>query len=574
MQKILSGLKRFFFPPPGSSRWLRVLPFVFLGFLTVAALLGSIEGWNYTNSPEFCGTACHTMPPEYSAYLESPHARVQCVECHIGRDIVTTQFTRKAGDLRHVFKTLTETYEYPIFIKEMRPARDTCERCHFPEKFSDDSLRQIHNYGTDATNSLATIYLILKTGGGSQREGLGRGIHWHIENKIYFLATDSLQQDIPYVRTVDAEGNIKEYYDVASDIAPEDVAGSYLETVECVTCHNRITHSIPAPDEAVNLALSKHLIDSSLPEVKLQAMTLLETPYPDQPTAFAAFEGLQGFYAQNYPEAAAAQSEAIAQAIATLKDMYSKLVFAHQKTDWTTHPDNLGHKDSPGCFRCHDGKHLTQTGEAIRLECNLCHAVPVTASGGSLTTIIELARGPEPVSHTHSSWITLHGKAIDISCASCHPPADLSVDYTKLAGQKPPSDGSFCGNTACHDSVWAYSGFDSPALAPILDRELYALLNTSPFLFPGVPLTYKSTFEAMLNGRCSFCHSGSEPQAGLDVTTYESLLLGGKSGPGIVPGDPPGSEIVARQSASPPHFGQLLQDELEALQAWVQAGAP
>jgi nitrate/TMAO reductase-like tetraheme cytochrome c subunit len=171
---LLAWMKRFFFPPAGSPRWVRVLPYAVLGALTALVLAGGTYTWTYTNSSEFCGTTCHTMPPEYSAYLVSPHARVQCVECHIGRDVITTQVTRKAGDVRHIVLNITKTYEYPIRASNMRPARESCETCHFPEKFSDDSLREVRHYQPDERNSLATIFLIMKTGGGSQREGWGR----------------------------------------------------------------------------------------------------------------------------------------------------------------------------------------------------------------------------------------------------------------------------------------------------------------------------------------------------------------------------------------------------------------
>ena len=197
MRRIFRAIKRFFFPPEGSPRWLRILPFAMLGLLTLLVISGSVYGWNYTNSPEFCGSTCHTMPPEYNAYLRSPHARVRCVECHIGRDVVTTQVSRKAGDLRHVVLTVTQNYEFPIYTRAMRPARESCETCHFPEKFSDDSLREVRTYSDDEQNSPESTYLILKTGGGSKREGLGRGIHWHIENEVRYLPTDRLEQEHP-----------------------------------------------------------------------------------------------------------------------------------------------------------------------------------------------------------------------------------------------------------------------------------------------------------------------------------------------------------------------------------------
>jgi nitrate/TMAO reductase-like tetraheme cytochrome c subunit len=574
MRRIWKGIKRFFFPPEGSPRWLRMLPFAVLGLLTLLAISGSVYGWNYTNSPEFCGSSCHTMPPEYNAYLRSPHARVRCVECHIGRDIVTTQIGRKAGDLRHVVLTVTENYEFPIYTRAMRPAREACETCHFPEKFSDDSLREVRTYGLDELNSPESTYLIMKTGGGSKREGLGRGIHWHVENEVRYLATDDLEQNIPYVRAVDDEGNITEYYDIDSGLTPDDVAGSTLETMDCITCHNRITHSIPNPDVALDQAMTKGLIARDLPAVKEQAAHLLAQRYTRPEEASQAFGELDDFYAAEYPEIYEERQEDIQQAISTMEDIYSQIIYPEQKIDWNTHSDNLGHKDDPGCFRCHDGKHLSGTGEVIRLECNVCHAIPIKADPGALVTEIQLVRGPEPPSHTHTSWMTLHGKAIDSSCAACHPPDDPEVDYTQLEG-KPAPDGSFCGNSACHGQEWKFTGFDSPALEPYLARQLYILQNTSPYLLEGVPRTYDSTFKAMFDGRCVFCHnSGPDTKANLDLSSYEGLLLGGKNGPSLLPGDPEASLVIQRQSEPRDHFGQVLDDELEAMFEWILAGAP
>ncbi len=573
MRRLWAAIKRFFFPPEGSPRWLRILPFAVLGILTGLVAIGTVYGWSYTNSPEFCGSTCHTMPPEFSAYQRSPHARVRCVECHIGREIVTSQFTRKAGDMRHVIATVTQNFEFPIFTRAMRPARESCETCHFPEKFSDDSLREIRQYKSDENNTGESIHLILKTGGGTSREGLGRGIHWHIENEVRYLAADSLEQDIPYVRVIEEYGEISEYYDIASGITPDDVAGQTLKTMDCITCHNRVTHEIPNPENAVDLAISKGHINADLPFARQKAIELLSQEYPDVETAQKAIRTFSNIYAEEYPELYEENQVQIVLAEEAISEIYNQIAYPEQELDWKTHPDNLGHKDSPGCFRCHDGKHLTNTGEAIRLECNVCHSIPVVSDESVLTTEIELSRGSEPPSHTHSSWITLHGQAIDGSCAACHASDDAEIDYGELEG-KPPSDGSFCGNSACHGPDWTYTGFDSPELIPYLERQLYALRNTSPYLLEGVPRTYEATFQAMFEGRCVFCHSGSDPTADLDLSTYEGILRGGQSGPGIVTGDPGSSLLVQRQSGPKDHFGQMLDDELEALNAWIEDGAP
>ncbi len=572
-RKFFLALKRLFFPPPGTKRWLRVLPFVILGILAFVLLTAGTYTWEYTNSTEFCGTTCHTMPPEYSAYQRSPHARVQCVECHIGRDILTTQVSRKAGDLRHVFLTLTQQYEFPIHTHNMRPARDSCETCHYPEKFSDDSLVTIPHYGNDEANTPEPIFLVLKTGGGSSREGLGRGIHWHIENEVWYLATDLFEQEIPYVRVNGPDGVAAEYYDVGAGYTPEMVAGATLTRMDCITCHNRVTHSIPTPDDAIDQALAKRLIPSDLPFIRREAYERLSAAYETDAEALEAIATLPEFYEENYPMIYTLRRTEIDGLVDVLSEIYGQMVFREQKIDWETHSDNLGHKNDPGCFRCHDGKHLTQSEEAIRLECNLCHAIPVVGEPGALTTNIELVSGPEPASHTHTNWISLHSKAIDSTCIACHAPNDPTVIFDRLEGQPPP-DGSFCGNTACHGPDWVYAGFDNPALQPILERQLFALLNTSPYIFPGVPATYETGIGDLFNGRCTSCHSGPDPEAGLDLSTYDGAAAGGNSGPAIVPGDPEASLLYQRQTGSPAHFGQMIRDEIEALEAWILSGAP
>ncbi|HHH81616.1 MAG TPA: cytochrome C, partial [Chloroflexi bacterium] len=172
-RRIAFHIRNFFFPPAEASWAVRALPYAVLGVLTLVVLIAGAYAWDYTNSPEFCGTACHTMPPEFTAYLVSPHARVDCVDCHIGRGFIATRITRKAGDVKHIVATAFKTYEFPIRAESLRPARETCEKCHFPQKFSDDSLREIKRFLPDTENTPQSIYLTLKTGGGSKREGLG-----------------------------------------------------------------------------------------------------------------------------------------------------------------------------------------------------------------------------------------------------------------------------------------------------------------------------------------------------------------------------------------------------------------
>ena len=237
-------LNKFITPDRSSSWWVRLLPYAAMvgAGIIVFAITGA--SWEYTNSSEFCGTQCHTMPPEYASYQISPHARINCVECHIGRGLIATQFTRKASDLSHVIRYVGAGYETPIYVKHLRPATEICERCHNPEKFSDDSLRSFERFDAEKNNERSVTHLSFKTGGGTEREGRGKGIHWHIENQVEYIATDDphLQQEIPWVRVTNSDGSTDVYVDVEADL-PEDFVEQneeHIATVDCMTCHNRI----------------------------------------------------------------------------------------------------------------------------------------------------------------------------------------------------------------------------------------------------------------------------------------------------------------------------------------------
>ncbi len=396
MNKIKYWFRRFFFPSAGAPTWLRLLPYAALGILTLILLTAGAYGWEYTNSPEFCGTSCHTMPPEYSAFQTSPHARIACVDCHIGKGFIATRITRKAGDLKHVTATLFKNYEFPIRANELRPARETCELCHFPEKFSDDSLREIQRFHNDRNNTPYSIFLNLKTGGGSERLGLGRGIHWHVENQVQYLAEDSEEQNIPYVRVKNEDGTFEEYVDVESGIDPATIDVADLKEMDCITCHNRITHLVPPPENTIDQLIARGMISADIPDIRRQAVDVYSRVYDTTEKGLIGIDAIESYYQEYYPEYYQTNQEKIRDLIKVIKDAYAQNVYPEQNSDWSTHPNNIGHKDSAGCFRCHDGKHLNQDQEAIRLECNLCHSIPVTAGPDDYVAKIELSRGPEP----------------------------------------------------------------------------------------------------------------------------------------------------------------------------------
>lgn len=561
VKRIKNKIKNFFVPPAGSPRRAYILPFTVAAILIIGVFAGSAYGWEYANSPQFCGTTCHTMPPQNITYLLSPHANVYCTECHIGRASIGEQIARKAEDVRELYSMIFHTYEFPITASRSRPARQTCEQCHDPETFSDDSLRVTTHFGNDDNSSPTFTYLILHTGGGSSRSGLGLGIHWHIENPVSYYAADDARQEIPYVRVANADGTFTEYVDVESGFDPATVDESQLVEMDCITCHNRVTHEFATPEESVDQALTLGQIDVAIPQIRRQAVRVMSSEYANQEEAMQGIASLNNFYQASFPEYYQANSAKIVEAIVVLQDAFNRSKFFDQEVDWTTHPDNLGHIHTAGCFRCHDGTHLDTDQQAIRLECNLCHSIPTVASNQDFVTRIEISRGPEPQSHLNPNWISLHNQVYDGSCTSCHTTDDAGGT----------SNTSFCSNSACHGNAYTYAGFDAPALQAALQGQLPAP-TPEPTLAPvvGVP-TFDANVGPVFALHCTTCHNATNPTGGLNLTSFTGVMAGGKNGKVIVSGNAAESLLIQIQTEQ--HFANLASDELDLVRQWIDAGA-
>jgi hypothetical protein len=560
-KRFKSGLKRFFFPPADSPRITRLLPYLVLGIFTIIVIASGGYGWNYTNSPKFCGYTCHTMPPQNATYLNSPHANVYCTECHIGRSVLGTQLARKTEDVYEIYSMVFHTYTFPIQATRSRPARETCEKCHRPEAFSGEKLLTINHFMPDQNNTPLSIYLVMKTGGGVTPAGTGLGIHWHIMSKVEYYTTDPLSQTIPFVRVHNADGTTTDYIDTESKIDPSAIDPGQLKTVDCITCHNRVTHNFSTPADSVDSAMASGLVSPKIPEIRLKAVEVLTVPYGSQAIAMSGIAGLENYYRQYYGDFYGNNKDVIHSAITELQAIYNQTVFIDQKVDWTAHPNNLGHINSPGCFRCHDGKHLNSKQEAIRLECNLCHSIPVVAASQDFVTRIEISRGPEPQSHFNPNWINLHRDAFDATCSNCHTTADAGGT----------SNTSFCSNSACHGTVFKFAGFDAPSLRTILQSQLPA---PTPVATPA-PVVGNPTYAANIQPifvACTVCHNSASPSANLDLGSFAGVMKGGKDGVIVVPGDSANSLLVKIQSAK--HFANVTGDGLALLIQWINAGAP
>lgn len=349
-------------------------------FLFISAL-GSYEAFHYTESTEFCGTVCHTvMKPEYTAYKNSPHAKVRCVECHVGEG-ADWYVKSKLSGLYQVYAVLSGDYSKPIEtpIKNLRPARETCEECHWPQKFYARKIRYEKHYLPDENNTEWNITLLMKIGASHSAKGLEEGIHWHINPnvKIEFISLDDKEQEIPWVKYTNLKnGKEKIFISENLNFSKEMFDTLKIRTMDCIDCHNRPSHIYNPPAFFVNNAITAGRIPKNLPEFKSLAMEACEKEFntTDSAMAFIANK-VKRFYQQNYPQIMELSPQKINQAIKGLQDEYKRNIFPEMNVRWNKYPNNIGHLEFNGCFRCHNNEHASENGEVISKNCNLCHSI-------------------------------------------------------------------------------------------------------------------------------------------------------------------------------------------------------
>ncbi|MGB9241757.1 MAG: NapC/NirT family cytochrome c, partial [Candidatus Acidiferrales bacterium] len=394
--------------------------FTFVGsFLLVFVLLtavGSYRAYEFTDSTQFCGQLCHNvMNPEFTAYQASPHARVRCVECHVGPG-ASWYVRSKMSGMRQVYAATFNTFPRPIPspVENLRPAQQTCEQCHWPEKFYGAQLKTINHFGYDEANTPRQIKMLIKTGGGSPTIGMTTGIHWHmnINNEVWYVPTDRQRQKIAYVKIKDHQGRVTEFFAKDSPLKPEDIKKATLRRMDCIDCHNRPTHIYQPPDKSVDDLLTAGRVDVSLPFIKKYAVEVLTKPYK------TTQEGLEGIatdlystYLTKHPDVYSKKLPAIKQAITEVQRVFTTNIFPEMKLDWRTHPNNIGHLYSEGCFRCHDGQHVSKEGKVIARDCESCHILLGQENGGSAMAKVPSATFQHP------------GGEMDfaaVNCNECH----------------------------------------------------------------------------------------------------------------------------------------------------------
>jgi len=408
--------------------------FVVVSSIFLMGLISTVtyQAYHFTESVTFCGELCHSvMEPEYTAYRESPHARVTCAECHVGPGAGWYVRSKLAGAYQ-IYSVLFNKFPRPVPtpVHSLRPAQETCEQCHWPEKFFGAQLKVITRFSHDEKNSVRQIRSLLRTGGGSPTTGITAGIHWHmnIGNEVWYGASDPQRQKIPWVRIKDRQGRVTEYFDRTVSLTAEQLQKLEIRRMDCIDCHNRPSHIFRDPDGAVDVALLTGLIDPTLPYLKREAVRVLSRDYPNKE---AAREGiateLDRFYLKQYPKVYETKRDAIKKAIAEVQKIYRTNIFPEMKVDWRTHPDNIGHTLYPGCFRCHEGNHVSREGKVLRKDCQLCHTIigqDTALPKPSEVAATETFKHPWPLlgKHAQLSCNQCHwrGRGLEADCTTCH----------------------------------------------------------------------------------------------------------------------------------------------------------
>jgi hypothetical protein len=474
-----------------------------LGGGCLLAILLSFVGYNaylFTDSNTFCGRACHTvMKPEYTTYLNGPHARVPCVDCHVGAG-VSWYVKAKISGVPQVFATIFHTYPTPLPtpLKSMRPATETCNECHWPQKFYGAQLLQIPYFRYDEKNTPEQLSLLVKTGGGVPEMGENAGIHWHMitRSKIYFKAMDPQLQQIPWIKVVLPDGSEMVYEDKEINVAKNELEKLPVHLMDCMHCHNRPSHMFLTPGRAVDEAMGGGNISPRLPWIKKLAVEALLKNYKDRQSAHEGIrQAIEGYYSKHFNEVLRNQKTEVNQAIDAITAIFDRSVFFTMKVNWATYPHDIGHRNWPGCFRCHDGHHVSQSSKVLTRSCTVCHTIP---QRGPLMPLGAFA--PSSIGPWHT-W-PLKGKHAQILCNLCH-----------RAGDPAPRD---CAS--CHKISTSYPMMSMACnKCHLREAETYPIVNCKS-CHPGPKGLHKNREHFTLS--CNTCHAPHR----WNVTARETCL--------------------------------------------------
>ena len=358
----------------------RIITFVvFSGINITLTMIIFVASLEYMDSPAFCGQLCHSvMEPEFTAYERSPHARVPCVQCHIGPG--ASWFVKsKISGLRQVYAIMAKTYSRPIPtpIEQLRPARDTCEQCHWPEKFHQDKLKIITHYKNDRANTKYYTAILLKIGGPEAEGAKPTGIHWHVSggNRVIYTSEKGERKDILWIRLERKGQPPEEYRFTGSSLSDAEMAALPRRTMDCVDCHNRPTHIFRPADTELETMFGRFPELQAVPYLKKAASEVLAQHFSENAIEKGdAGKALRAWYV-GHPEEKP-DSRLLELAEEKVQEIYRENIWPTMDIGWETYPNHIGHTTtSPGCLRCHGNNHVNAEGEAVRADCRLCHII-------------------------------------------------------------------------------------------------------------------------------------------------------------------------------------------------------
>ena len=362
------------------------------------------------------------MKPEYTAYQHSSHAKVACVECHVGSG-ADWYVRSKLSGLHQVYAVITNDFDRPIPtpIRDLRPARETCEECHWPQKFYPRTLVAETHFIPDSANTEWDIQLIMKIGPSHRVSSFTEGIHWHInpDVKIEYVSTDERRQVIPWVKYTNLKtGKERIFEDSENAITQGQKDSLQSRTMDCMDCHNRPSHNYKPPAFFINNAIANNSIPKELPYIKSVAMDACDNSLSTSDSAMSFIEKtVNDYYKEELPEIYSSKKDLINKAITGIKDKYKVNVFPEMKARWDAYPNNIGHIEFMGCFRCHDGNHETEDGDVIPNDCSTCHIIVAQGNPGNMqysSTEEPLEfKHPDPDDDDNSEWK-------DAVCVDCH----------------------------------------------------------------------------------------------------------------------------------------------------------
>jgi hypothetical protein len=361
-----------------ADRRVAVRRLVGFGFVLVAINLtigtqATLHAVHHMETRQFCAS-CHVMTPQTLAAEFAPHAALGCVKCHVGSGL-GGWIESKVRGTKQLLEVMCDRVPRPIpgavESGSMITADETCERCHWADKPTALRLKVIRRYAEDEHNTEVTTVLTMHVGGRTM--GGIHGSHHGSGVRIRFAAADAKRQQIPWVEYVNAQtGATRTYF--AMGKGPRDIEGLPVFEMQCIDCHNRVAHSFLPVDQAVDEALALGRVSVGLPYVKKQALAILGTEFPSREDAARQIPAsLAEYYKAVHPAVFAGREPAILEAGRELADIWARNVFPEHAVTWGTYPDNRGHQQFPGCFRCHEGKHATADGTAIAKDCVVCH---------------------------------------------------------------------------------------------------------------------------------------------------------------------------------------------------------